>query len=56
MTIVNKDYLSEQASVSPETVQPFPKFAQGLRDRQPPRHPRAHARNHGVRHPLQRGR
>ena len=24
MTIVNKDYLSEQASVSPETVQPFP--------------------------------
>ena len=24
MTIVNQDYLSEQASVSPETVQPFP--------------------------------
>ncbi len=24
MTIINQDYLSEQASVSPETVQPFP--------------------------------
>ena len=35
MTIINQDYLSEQASVSPETVQPFPASRKVYEDRQP---------------------
>jgi hypothetical protein len=45
-----EQFVAASAHVDAAAVKPLPQFAQDLRHRQPPRHPRADARDQPVRH------